>query len=98
MHSSRLAGLALAGCALLTVSGCSTFDGIFGGSDTPKMAGRRVSVLTGEQKLKVDKNLANTTVTLPAPVQNKDWTQIGGNSSHNLGNLALGAELHPAWA
>ena len=97
MHSSRLASLAFLGCALLTVAGCDTISGIFDSSDTPKLPGKRVSVLSVEQKLKTDKTLANVNVTLPEPVTNKDWTQIGGNASHNMGHLALPATLRPAW-
>ncbi len=97
MRSSRSAGLAFLGCALLAVAGCDTISGIFDSSDTPKLPGRRVSVLTVEQKLKVDKNLANVEVTLPEPVSNANWSQIGGNASHDLGHLALPAELHAVW-
>jgi len=98
MHSSRLARVALFTGAILALAGCDTISGIFDSSDTPKLPGKRVSVLSVEQKLKVDKTLANLSVTLPAPVTNPDWTQIGGNAAHNLGHLALGANLHQVWA
>ena len=83
---------------MLALAGCDTISGIFDSSDTPKLPGKRVSVLAVEQKLKVDKNLATTNVTLPEPVTNRDWSQIGGNASHNLGHLALGNDLHQVWA
>ena len=98
MRSSRLASLTFLGCAVLTLAGCDTISGIFDSSDTPKLPGKRVSVLAVEQKLKIDKTLATTNVTLPEPVTNKDWAQIGGNAAHNPGHLALGAELHPVWS
>jgi outer membrane protein assembly factor BamB len=98
MHSSRYAGLAFLGSVMLAVTGCDTISGIFDSSDTPKLAGKRVSVLTVEQKLKVDKNLATVNVTLPDPVVNPNWAQIGGNASHDMGHLALGSDLHVAWA
>src|SRR6185312_16016827 len=94
----RLAGLTFLGCATLAIAGCDTISGIFDDSDKPKMPGKRVSVLAVEQKLKVDKTLANSNVTLPEPLPNKDWAQVGGNASHNLGHLALGNELHQVWA
>jgi outer membrane protein assembly factor BamB len=97
MRSSRLASLTFLGCAVLALAGCDTISGIFDSSDTPKLPGKRVSVLAVEQKLKVDKNLATANVTVPEPVTNKDWTQIGGNASHNPGNLTLGADLKPIW-
>jgi outer membrane protein assembly factor BamB len=98
MRSSRLAGLTFLGCALLALAGCDTISGIFDSSDTPKLPGKRVSVLAVEQKLKVDKNLATANVTLPEPAPNRDWSQIGGNASHNLGHLTLGNDLHQIWA
>src|SRR6201992_2114729 len=94
----RLVGLTFLGCAMLALAGCDTISGIFDSSDTPKLPGQRVSVLAVEEKLKVDKNPATTNVTLPEPLTNKDWTQIGGNASHNLGHLALGNDLHPVWS
>ena len=97
-HPRRLVGLTFLGCVMLTLAGCDTISGIFDDSDKPKMPGKRVSVLAVEQKLKVDKTLANSNVTLPEPLPNKDWAQVGGNASHNLGHLALGNELHQVWA
>jgi outer membrane protein assembly factor BamB len=98
MHSSGLNRLVLVSAAMLALAGCDTITGIFDSSDAPKLVGKRVSVLTVEQKLKVDKTLANQSVTLPEPVRNADWPQIGGNAMHDLGHLALGADLHQAWA
>src|ERR1700761_4680512 len=97
-RSGRLAGLTFLGCALLALAGCDTISGIFDSSDAPKLPGKRVSVLAVEQKLKVDKNLATTNVTLPAPLPERDWSQVGGNASHNMGNLALGNDLHAIWS
>jgi outer membrane protein assembly factor BamB len=88
----------LVGSLILAIAGCDTISGIFDSSDTPKLPGKRVSVLTVEQKLKTDPALAKTPVTLPAAVVNPDWTQIGGDAAHDLGHLALGSDLHPAWA
>jgi outer membrane protein assembly factor BamB len=98
MRSPRLAGLTFLGCAMLALAGCDTIGSIFDSSDTPKLPGKRVSVLAVEQKLKVDKNLATMNVALPEALPNKDWAQIGGNASHNLGHLALGTGLHQVWA
>jgi outer membrane protein assembly factor BamB len=98
MRSSRLASLAFLGCAVMALAGCDTISGIFDSSDTPKLPGKRVSVLAVEQKLKVDKTLATLNVTLPEPITNKDWAQIGGNASHNPGHLALGADVKPIWS
>jgi outer membrane protein assembly factor BamB len=93
-----LARTVLIGSLILAASGCDTISGIFDSSDTPKLPGKRVSVLSVEQKLKTDPALANTPVTLPAAVVNPDWAQIGANASHDPGHLALGSDLHVAWA
>jgi outer membrane protein assembly factor BamB len=98
MQRSRLASFAFLGCALLAVAGCDTISDIFGDSDKPKLPGKRVSVLVVDQKLKTDKNQATTQVVLPTPVQNRDWTQIGGLATHNPGHLALGSDLHKVWS
>lgn len=96
--SSRLTSFALLLGAMLALAGCDTFNDIFGDSDTPKLPGKRVSVLAVEQKLKVDKSLGTANVVVPAALTNADWPQIGGNSTHNLGNPALSSELHQVWA
>ncbi len=98
MQRSRLASFAFLGCALLAVAGCDTISGIFGDSDKPKLPGKRVSVLVVDQKLKTDKTQAATQVVLPAPVPNREWSQIGGVATHNPGHLALGSDLHKVWS
>jgi outer membrane protein assembly factor BamB len=98
MPSRRHVSLTLLLGATLALSGCDTFNDIFGDSDTPKLPGKRVSVLVVEQKLKVDKALATSNVAVPAALTNADWAQIGGNSTHNLGNPALASDLHQVWA
>jgi outer membrane protein assembly factor BamB len=98
MPSSRHLRLALLIGAVFAVAGCDTISGIFDDSDKPKLAGKRVSVLAVEQKLKVDKTLANVNVAVPPPVTDAEWTQIGGNAAHNFGNLALAADIHQVWA
>ncbi len=93
----RMARVMLIGCALFTVAGCDTLDGIFDTSK-PKLSGKRVSVLAVEQKIKVDPALAGKPLVLPAPVNNPDWTQVGVNATHNPGHLALSSDFHQVWA
>jgi outer membrane protein assembly factor BamB len=92
-----VAHAACIGCALV-LTGCDTISGIFDSDDKPKLAGKRVSVLAVEQKLKIDQTLGKVVVTLPPPVTNRDWPQIGGNAAHDPGHLGLGADLHEVWA
>lgn len=98
MRNRRPILVALIFGGVLTLSGCSTIDSIFGGGDEEKLPGKRVSVLVVEQKLKVDEALAKTPVVLPVPVQNRDWAQIGGNATHDLGHVALSSDPHQIWS
>lgn len=70
-----------------------------GGCEEKKvpLKGTRVPVLIHENQVVPDVALANIPVVLPRPVVNADWTQPGGNSSHNMGHLELGDELKRAW-
>ena len=81
----KFALLSVLATAMLTLAGCETIDGIFGGGDEQKLPGKRVAVLVVEQKLKVDDTLANTNVVLPPATTNADWPQIGGSPTHNPG-------------
>ena len=78
------------------VVGCGTF-GRSRGPRTPTV-GDRVAVLTTETGAEVDPTLAQTPVILPAPVQNSDWTQPGGNSAHSMGHVALAATPVRQWS
>jgi outer membrane protein assembly factor BamB len=98
MPRSRLLRAAILLSALGAVAGCDTISGIFDSDDKPKLPGKRVSVLAVEQRLKVDPNLAKASIILPPQVANRDWAQIGGNATHDPGNLALGQDLHQVWA
>jgi outer membrane protein assembly factor BamB len=92
-----LARIAILGAALASVTACETFDDIFG-NDKPKLSGKRVSVLVVDQKIKVDPKLANTPFVAPPEVKNIDWSQIGGEATHNPGHLALASDFHEVWS
>ena len=78
------------------LSGCSLMDSWFGNSK-PRLPGKRESIGTGEATgLKVD--LAHLSdVTLPSPVENRDWPQPGGDPAHVMGNLA-GERYRRLWS
>ena len=97
MRSSSLACLAFFGLAAVTLTGCDTISDIFD-SSAPKLPGKRVSVLVVDQKLKIDPSLAKSPVAVPPPVNNPEWPQIGGNSTHNLGHLSLDPDLKQVWS
>ncbi len=63
-----------------------------------KITGERIPVLTFEQKLVEDPELANLQVQLPRPYTNKDWRQAGGNRQHVMQHLALGDNPQKIWS
>jgi len=80
--------------ALLAASGCGVFK-----PSKPKtpVLGNRVPILVGETGAEVDPALAAIDVLLPPVAPNDAWTQPGGNASHTMGHLALGATPTRAW-
>ena len=79
----------------LLASGCSILK-----KGTPKtpVLGNRVSVLVTENDVAVDPATAAIPMVLPAPVENADWGQSGGNASKSMGHVALGNALQTAFS
>jgi outer membrane protein assembly factor BamB len=79
---------------LLATSGCGVFK-----AAKPKtpVLGQRTPILTSETGAEVDPALAAIEVLLPPVTVNEAWTQPGGNSSHAMGHLGLGASPTRAW-
>ncbi|MEN9718830.1 MAG: hypothetical protein RIQ99_1708 [Pseudomonadota bacterium] len=91
------APLALALVLGLGLSGCGAFGGK-GKPATPTL-GNRVAILSRvETGAKVDPDLANTAVAVPAATANADWPQAGGTPGKAYGNLAIGANPQRAWS
>lgn len=84
------------GLLLLPVAlgGCSTFDSWFGDTKE-KLPGKRIDVSNTRRGLAVDPNVGP--VVLPPAVPNADWPQAGGNPTHAMGHLQVGATLARAW-
>lgn len=79
------ASVALAGCA-------------GGGKKTTPTVGERVPVLSRiETGAKVDPELANISVVLPAAQTNPEWAQAGGTASKSYGHLALAENPSRVW-
>lgn len=91
MHPSRLT---VAAAACLALAGCGIFKS--GPKKTPTV-GNRVSILTSENAVEIDKGLNDVAVVLPAAAVNDSWTQSGGNASKSMGQLALGANPARIW-
>lgn len=91
----RVALRAAALAALAALAGCSWF----GESERPPLPGERVSALQLNRQLKVDPELADTDVILPAPYANGEWAQSGGNQTHAMYHLqAGGGALQQVWS
>ncbi len=64
---------AVAVLAMVGLSGCETFD--FLSSEEPPLPGKRISIMTFNQRLESDPALADLEVRLPAPYVNAAWSQ-----------------------
>jgi outer membrane protein assembly factor BamB len=87
-------GTAAAIAALISLGGCGVFKGKAKGTPT---VGERIPILVSENAAEVDKALAATVVTVPAPVLNPDWPQPGGSADKAPGPVTLGASPARAW-
>ena len=87
----------IAALVLLSLGGCSMFGKGSKGPKTP-LLGERIAILTYENGAEVDPGMADMPVTVPAEVENSDWTQPGGNAQKSVGHPALGTALSRAWS
>ncbi len=79
--------------ALLLLSSCSSSDG----TSRDTIEGNRISVLTFEQTLVADPQLATLQVTLPQPYRNENWAQAGGNMQHINHHLEIADNPGRVW-
>ncbi|PCI45171.1 MAG: pyrrolo-quinoline quinone [Alphaproteobacteria bacterium] len=81
---------------------CGMLIACGGSSDSAKkgkkLDGERIPVLTFEQTLTENAELANLQVQLPKPYTNKNWSQAGGNQRHNMQHLNLGDDPKKIWS
>ncbi len=101
MISLRLrVALSLAAAAVL-LSGCGItdmFDNMFETAPpVSNLQGERISVLPNEEAIAPDPALQNTTVVLPAPYRNTEWTQPGGFSTNAPYHLEAPGPLGVVW-
>ncbi len=88
---------ALAFAAVLLLSGCSSFNGIFGGEESVALDGERKAVLKKKGAISIDLQSNEAPVAVPAAVTNRDWAQPGGSPSNAPQHVALGTSLKRAW-
>jgi outer membrane protein assembly factor BamB len=94
MATSRIA--LMAALIALPLAGCGALKGD-GGPKTPTV-GKRESILSNDNSIKVDPALASVPVVLPDPTPNAAWSQSGGNASKTPGHPALGTSRGQAWS
>ena len=91
---SRNSVMAVVLCGMLAACSGSSEDT----KNSKKLTGERIPVLTFEQSLTENPELANLQVQLPKPYTNKNWPQAGGNSLHLMQHLNLGDNPQKIWS
>jgi len=90
---SRVALSSVLCAAIAACSGSSENTG-----NKKRLTGERIPVLTFEQNLTENADLANLQVQLPRPYVNKNWAQAGGNPHHVMQHLSLGNNPQKIWS
>jgi outer membrane protein assembly factor BamB len=90
--------------ATLALTGCDTFSdlgdtigGWFSTGHKSNLKGERISLISLDDDLKVDADLADVQVVLPAPYRNPEWPQPGGFADNALYHLEAPGPLHEIW-
>ncbi|HEV2562652.1 MAG TPA: PQQ-binding-like beta-propeller repeat protein [Rhizomicrobium sp.] len=90
--------LALAGCDTLNSAGdalgVSTW---FSSAKKSDLKGERISVMSLDESLKPDPNLASQRVVLPAPYINAEWPEPGGYAANAMYHLKASGPLKIVW-
>ncbi|WP_321391412.1 PQQ-binding-like beta-propeller repeat protein [Emcibacter sp.] len=84
-------------CVVLVFAGLAACSDS-GKKDKNRLEGERIPVLTFEQNLKIDSQVASYQITLPAPTVNADWPQAGQNPKHYVGHPALSDRPVKIWS
>lgn len=84
--------------AALSLGACTAIGDFFAGTDEAPLRGDRISVLTLEDALKADPEMADVEIRLPAPYRNPEWAQAGGHPSHAMHHLALADQVATRWS
>lgn len=88
----------------LTLSGCEVADmfgsltsGWFSSAKKSNIKGQRFDIMSLDDSLKPDPELASVPVTLPAPFANPEWPEPGGYASNAMYHLQADGALRIAW-
>ncbi len=80
----------------LLVVGCESLG--LNETPKPKLAGERIDVTIQPTLLKVNPAAARVAFALPIPETMENWAQVGANSAHVPGHVALPASVVRAWS
>jgi len=101
MKANTMKQAARAGLVLLSataLSACSLFSGDGPKEDKYDDGGReRISIISSTQGVEADPAISRIPVAVPKPYRNGNWSQAGGNSSHDVQHLELGSQLRQVW-
>ena len=78
-------------CLILT--GCGLFK-----KEKLNIEGERIPVLSTREIVTADYSSGDINIILPHPTLNKEWTQTGGNSIHNMGHPESNKNLQKNWS
>src|SRR5688572_19881171 len=100
--SSRIARLILiAAASSLLLSGCMVTDEIGSwfqrSGKKSNLRGVRIPVMSLDEALKVDPEMAKVPVVLPPPYRNTEWPLPGGYASNAMYHLAAPGRLREVW-
>jgi len=70
---------------------------VFFSPEAPPLAGERISILSLQQALEPDPQIADLEVRLPRPWENPEWPQAGGLPDHAMHHLAFGDAPRRIW-
>lgn len=98
--------LGLLACAAATIflAGCQQLDAVseltngwFSGAKKSNIKGERISVMSAEESIKTDPELAKTKVMLPPPYRNSAWPEPGGYAANAMYHLKADGKLEMVW-
>ena len=84
---------------ILILGSCSSVSGMFEKDETPKLEGKRISVLELQKTLTPDGSQEDQqNFTIPQPWANTSWPQAGGYPNHSMQNTSLpNTQLKRIW-
>lgn len=89
-------GLGLTLVMVIGLSGCSTYDDVFG-EEEEKLPGDRIALRRVNDDRPADPQTAARLTPLPPMVANADWSHVNVTPSHSGGHLAGPAGFTVAW-